>query len=360
MKKKKIASVVGARPNFVKLAPIHECLKEEIDHFIIHTGQHYDFELSEIFFKEFRLPNPSINLEVGSGPPGFQVGEAIKKIEKILTDEKFEMVVVYGDTNSTFAGAFAAARNGIKVAHVEAGLRSFDRRMPEEINRILTDNISNYLYAPTETAITNLQNENIYGEVIFTGDLSVEIINEAKELARRSDILKRLCFNNKNYILFTMHRSENTELDSSFLSIIEAFELLKDKNFIFPLHPRTKKILDSKNLFKRLELLNNVKIIPPVGYVDFINLIQNAEKIVTDSGGAQKESYLLSIPCITIRKNTEWLETVTEGWNLLVDTDKNKIVNAINDWMPRSEHKELIFGNGDTSSLIKKSILRAI
>lgn len=360
MKDMKIASIVGARPNFIKLAPVHNSINDILQHVIIHTGQHYDFELSEIFFKEFELPKPSLNLEVGSGPPGFQVGEMIKKIEKILVDNKFKMVLVYGDTNSTFAGAFAAVKNGIKVAHVESGLRSFDRRMPEEINRILTDNISNYLFASTKTAIRNLQNENIYGKVFDTGDLSVEIVKKAIRLANKSTILERLNLSPKNYILFTMHRAENTEFDSSFLSVIRAFEMLSDKKIVFPLHPRTKKILYNKNLLKRLRNCSNVIIIPPVGYIDFIQLMQNAEKTVTDSGGIQKESYLLSVPCITIRKNTEWIETVKEDWNMLVDTNTDEIVKSVKEWFPATTTQKPIFGNGNTSTIIKKILVDAI
>jgi len=357
----KIASIVGARPNFIKLAPIHKILDtDSFEHKIIHTGQHYDFELSDIFFKEFNLPEPDFNLDVGSGLPGFQVGEMIKKIEKILLNNKFDMVLVYGDTNSTFAGAFAAVKTGIKVAHIEAGLRSFDRRMPEEINRILTDNLSNYLFAPTKTAISNLKKENTFGEQFDTGDLSVEIINEAKKLAIKSNILIELHLIPKSYVLFTMHRAENTELDDSFISIIHAFETLSDVKIVFPMHPRTKNILKNKNLLQRIEKCNNVMIIPPVGYIDFINLIQNAKKIITDSGGIQKESYLLSIPCITIRKNTEWIETVTEGWNILIDTNTDKIVKYVKDWYPSNNNQKPIFGKGNTSSLIKKIIVNSL
>lgn len=360
MKNKRIASIVGARPNFVKLAPIHETIKNELDHTIIHTGQHYDFELSEIFFKEFNLPPPTINLDVGSGTPGFQVGETIMKIEKVLNDHMFDLVIVYGDTNSTFAGAFAAIRNGIRVAHVEAGLRSFDRRMPEEINRILTDSISNYLFASTKTAVKNLQTENVFGCIYDSGDLSVEIVSNARELANKSVVLNELKLEKSEYVLFTMHRAENTIMDSSFLSIIKAFELLPDKKFIFPLHPRTKNILHRKNLLNKIQNLANVQTIPPMGYIDFIKLMENAEKIVTDSGGVQKESYLLSVPCITIRKNTEWIETVKEGWNILVDTDAENIVKAVKDWFPTYKYDKSIFGGGNTSSIIRQALLDVI
>jgi UDP-N-acetylglucosamine 2-epimerase len=356
-KELKVASIVGARPNFIKLSPIHKVLDKFFHHKIIHTGQHYDYELSDIFFKEFKIPKPTFNLDIGSGLPGFQIAEMIKEIEKILLQDKFEMVLVYGDTNSTFAGAFAAVKAGFKVAHIESGLRSFDRRMPEEINRILTDNLSNYLFAPTKTAIANLKNENIFGEVFNTGDLSVEIVREAKELASQSLILKKFQLASKSYILFTMHRAENTVYDESFISIIDALRMLEKEKIVFPMHPRTRKILNEKNLYEKIEGLSNVMIIDPVGYIDFIKLMYNAKKIITDSGGIQKESYLLSIPCITIRKNTEWIETVSEGWNVLVDINTEKIVEYVKEWIPITNNQKQIFGEGNTSFLIKDIIM---
>src|SRR5438445_274886 len=198
----KIASVVGARPNFIKLAPIHKAISNVVDHTIIHTGQHYDYELSEIFFKEFNLPQPNIDLEVGSGPPGFQIGEMVKRLEKIFLESHFDLVIVYGDTNSTFAGALSAMKSGIKVAHVEAGLRSFDRHMPEEINRVLTDQLSDYLFAPTDTAIKNLEREHVVGKVVYTGDISVEIIKDAILLSSKSLIVNDLQLEYKSYLLF--------------------------------------------------------------------------------------------------------------------------------------------------------------
>lgn len=360
MKSYKAISVVGARPNFVKLKPIHNVLDNVLHHEILHTGQHYDFELSEIFFKEFNLPKPNFNLNVGSGLPGHQVGQMIKKIEKILIENKYDLVLVYGDTNSTFAGAFAATKSNIKVAHIESGLRSFDRRMPEELNRILTDNLSHYLFASTKTAKCNLEKENIFGKIFETGDLSVEIVNEAKKLAAGSRILKDLDIDHKNYVVFTMHRAENTEIDTTFLSIIKAFTSLSNVNFVFPIHPRTKKILQTKKLYQKLKDCTNVLMIPPVGYIDFIHLIKNATKIITDSGGLQKEAYLLSVPCITIRKNTEWLETVNEGWNVLTDTNPDKIVASVRDWNPNKIAQKQVFGKGNTSKVIKKIIIDEI
>lgn len=350
----KIASIVGARPNFIKLAPLHKAIKAISDHVIIHTGQHYDYEMSEIFFKEFNLPKPDFNLGIGSGTQGFQIGEMVKGLEQILLKEKFDLVIVYGDTNSTFAGALAANRSGLKTAHVESGLRSFDRRMPEEINRILTDNICDYLFAPTQTAARNLKREHVFGDIFNTGDISVEIIKETEEMS--SFILDSLSIRPKSYALFTMHRAENTNSKDSLISIIHAFEILNDIQIVFPIHPRTRKMLVENDLYDRLEKCKNVRLVQPLGYVDFIKLMQNAAKVITDSGGVQKESYLLRVPCITIRRNTEWVETVNAGWNIITDTDTKKIVRACRQWHPNKPFKP-IFGNGKTSHNIKNLII---
>lgn len=351
----KIASVVGARPNFIKLIPIHKAFNDILDHTIIHTGQHYDYELSEIFFKEFNLPKPNFDLEIGSGNSCFQIGEMIKKLEQIFLQAHFDLVLVYGDTNSTFSGALAATKCNIGVAHVEAGLRSFDRRMPEEINRILTDHLSQYLFAPTQTAVNNLNREGLSERVVYTGDISVEIIKEAVRLATKSKILDQLQLAPKSYVLFTMHRAENTVSENNLMSVLRAFEILSEIQILFPIHPRTEKVLKEKNLYKRLEKCQNVRLMKPVGYIDFIKLMQNAKKIMTDSGGIQKEAYLLSVPCVTIRKNTEWIETVEVGWNRLTDTDTGKIVQAMREWMPTQNPKPIL-GMGQTSNIIKDLI----
>ncbi|PWU79741.1 MAG: UDP-N-acetylglucosamine 2-epimerase (non-hydrolyzing) [Candidatus Nitrosopolaris wilkensis] len=368
----KIVSVVGARPNFIKLAAVHGAISSISDHSIIHTGQHYDYRLSQIFFKEFNLPKPDFNLGVGSGAPGYQMGEMLKRFQKILDrDNKFDIVLVYGDTNSTFAGAFCATRSGIKVAHVEAGLRSFDRRMPEETNRILTDHLSDYLFAPTAAALKNLKREHVTGRVIHTGDVSVEIVRHAvKKLLPSSQILRSLQLdkhhNNTNpYILMTIHRAENTSSEEGMISLIRACEILayntRDLKIIFPIHPRTANFLKHMKLYRRFKKCKNVHLINPVGYIDFIALMKNAKKIVTDSGGVQKESYLLGIPCITVRKSTEWVETVEAGGNILTDTNTHKIVKAVKDWNPPSRafsKRSVIFGNGRTSEKIKNSLMQ--
>jgi UDP-N-acetylglucosamine 2-epimerase len=362
----KIASVVGARPNFIKVAAVHGIISSFSEHIIIHTGQHYDYRLSEIFFKEFDLPKPNFELGVGSGTPGIQIGEMIKRLQRIFSkDNKFDVVLVYGDTNSTFAGALCAAKSGLKVAHIEAGLRSFDRRMPEEINRIMTDHLSDYLFAPTRTAVSNLKREHVNGRIVLSGDVSVEIVKRAvNKLVPRSHVIKDLRLNehNASYILVTIHRAENTYSKESLVSLVRACKILsnqrKDLKIVFPIHPRTANFLKRVKLYSRLERCKNVHITKPLGYIDFIALMQNAEKILTDSGGVQKESYLLGIPCITLRKNTEWVETLKARGNMLIDADSDKIVKAINDWMPPAHfNKRQIFGNGRTSEMIEHTLI---
>jgi UDP-N-acetylglucosamine 2-epimerase (non-hydrolysing) len=270
------------------------------------------------------------------------------------------MVLVYGDTNSTLAGAVASNKLNIPLGHIEAGLRSFDRRMPEETNRVIVDNISNYLFAPTTTGVNNLKIENIFGQVYNTGDLSVEIIENTILIASKSTILNVIGLDPKSYILFTMHRAENTNSINVIKSIIRSFEKIKEKKILFPIHPRTKKIIKELGLYERIQELQNVYLCNPVGYSDFIALMQNALKVVTDSGGVQKEAYLLSVPCITIRENTEWIETVNEGWNVLTGANTNKIVEHIENWQPTGEFTKTIFGNGRSSQIIVEKILESI
>jgi UDP-GlcNAc3NAcA epimerase len=351
-----IASIVGARPNFIKLAPLHNLMNgseytNKFKHIIIHTGQHYDYKLSEIFFSEFSLPKPDYNLDIGSSTPCIQIAEMIRKLEHLFHSLKIDIVLVYGDTNSTFAGGLAATKSMINVAHVESGLRSFYREMPEEINRVLTDHISNFLYSPTETAVKNLKSENIQGEVIYTGDISVEIIRAAETKINNSLILDKLKLEPKNYYLFTLHRSENTNF-KCLKSIIEIFNKIPESKIVFPIHPRTVNILDQNNLFKELQKCKNVILTDPVGYLDFVKLIKYSNKVITDSGGTQKEAYLLNTPCITIRNNTEWIETINEGWNILTGIDIEKTTNAIKNWFPQTTTQNPIFGNGRTSNII--------
>ena len=304
-----IASVVGARPNIIKMAPIHKKLINHANHVIIHTGQHYDYQMSEVFFKEFNLPEPNFNLEVGSGTANYQIGQMMLRLEKVLDRIEPDFILVYGDTNSTLAGALCARKCNIPTGHVEAGLRSFDRRMPEETNRIIADHISEDLFAPTKTAINNLKKENVHGMLFQSGDISVEIVKDALKL--KSNILSDLNLKPFSYILLTIHRAENTDCPAVLKSIVDALRTVDDMTILFPIHPRTSKILQDIGLYQSLEESKHIRLISPAGYVDFINLIKSAHKVVTDSGGVQKEAYLLGL-------HASLLERTQNGWKLLL------------------------------------------
>jgi len=352
-----VASVVGARPNFVKLGPIHKSLNNlGIEHLIVHTGQHYDYEMSEIFFNDFELPKPDIHLGVGSGSSCFQIGEIVKRLEKNLKQRHVDLVLVYGDTNSTLAGAICANKCNMKLGHIEAGLRSYDFAMPEENNRVLTDIVSNYLFAPTRNSVDNLKKERIRGKVYHTGDLSVEIIDNTKVISKKSKILEILSLKSRSYLLLTMHRAENTSSRDYFIQLLKTFESLIDYTIVFPIHPRTKKMFKTFGLLDRLLKCSNVKILLPVGYIDFIALLQNSLKVVTDSGGIQKEAYLLKVPCITMRKTTEWVETLNGQWNILTGIDNKKIVDVVKRQFPSSNYSKSAFGNGKASQIVSKLI----
>jgi UDP-GlcNAc3NAcA epimerase len=350
----KIVSIVGARPNFIKLAPIHSSLRQISEHIIIHTGQHYDYNLSKIFFSDLNIPTPDYDLEVGPGTPSKQISHMISKLDDIFTKNKFDLAIVYGDTNSTLAGAITANKSQIRLAHVESGLRSFDKNMPEEINRIITDHLSDFLFAPTDTAVNNLKRENIGGKTYNTGDTAVEIINKVK-IHNKSKILEKLKLQSNDYILLTMHRAENTNITENLLTLIHTVAKLNDYKIIFPIHPRTLSFLKKNNLLEKIDKLTNLKIIEPLGYFDFISLMKNSNKIITDSGGIQKEAFLLKVPCITIRKNTEWIETIKYGGNLLTGLDPDKIIDAVKNWSPIKSNEKFL-GNGKTSETIKEII----
>lgn len=352
----KILTVVGARPQFIKMAPVSKELeKNHIEEIVVHTGQHYDYEMNKIFFEQLNILEPHYYLEVGSGPHGYQTGEMLKKIEKVLFGQKPDMVLVYGDTNSTLAGSLAASKLHIKISHVEAGLRSFDKRMPEEINRILADHVSDLLFAPTETAVQNLYNEGVKNGVHLTGDVMYDsLLDNIKTAEGKSDILEDLGIRPKEYLLATVHRAENMDKDK-LENIIGAF-IESEEQIVFPAHPGTVKNLKSCRLYSRLQDLNRVLLIKPVGYLDMLLLEKNAKKILTDSGGIQKEAYLLEVPCITLRNSTEWVETVNDGWNVLCSSDKEKILRSIRDFQPSQEAYDSKLGDGKANEKIVKVI----
>ena len=335
----KIVSVVGARPQFVKCASVSRELRKEHTEILVHTGQHYDPEMSDVFFEELKIPKPDYHLGVGSGSHGKQTGEILVKVEEVLVKEKPDLVLVYGDTNSTLAGALAAAKLHIPVAHVEAGLRSFDRTMPEELNRVVTDHLSDMLLCPTETAVDNLRNEGITRGVYLVGDVMADVLIYNKGLAERSSrIIETLSLESQEYYVATVHRPFNTDNRNAMTTIIRTLGQA-DVPVVFPIHPRTRKFLDGYGLFSRLP--GNIRITEPLGYLDMIRLMGSAKKILTDSGGIQKEAYMLGVPCVTLRENTEWVETLHDEWNVLTGSDEEKILAAIKAPRPTLPQRDL-------------------
>jgi UDP-N-acetylglucosamine 2-epimerase len=346
----KIVSIVGVRPQFIKASVVSKELRKKYEEILIHTGQHYDYEMNQIFFEELKIPKPNYYLGIGSGSHGFQTGEMLKKIEEILIAENPDLVLTYGDTNSTLAGALAASKLHITNVHVESGLRSFDKSMPEEINRILTDHCSDCLLCPTENAVKNLKKEGITENVYLTGDVMVDSLISNKKLAeRKSEILDKLELKSKEYSVSTIHRASNTDNEDKLKNIIAAlFEL--NGTIVFPLHPRTEKYLRKYGLYKKLEA--SVKLVKPLGFFDFIKLMTHAKMIFTDSGGIQKEAYILKVPCITLRENTEWIETVEDEWNVLVGSKKDKILEMAKNFHPSPKTHKNRFGDGSASEKI--------
>ena len=349
----KITSIVGARPQFIKSAPVSMAIRRAgLNEYIVHTGQHYDYGMSNIFFEELNIPEPDINLGIGSGTHAFQTGQMLIEIETILLSQQPDCVLVYGDTNSTFAGALAAAKLQIPIAHVEAGLRSYNRAMPEEHNRILTDHCADLLFCPTKASVQNLVREGITQNVFMVGDTMVDAVLKFAEIAwDRSKILAQLELTPKHYILATVHRAYNTDEPSKLNDIISAFREIAD-TIVFPAHPRTRVALQNHNIL----LPKNVMMVDPVGYLDMIVLEKNSRLILTDSGGIQKEAYFFAVPCITLRSETEWIETIQSGWNLLGGTDPNLITSLVRDHIWPDKLPEPVFGNGHAAERIVTEI----
>ena len=393
----KIATIVGARPQFIKAAVVGRAIqisnkKKKIQEILVHTGQHYDYLMDKVFFEELEIPHPNYHLGVGSGSHGKQTGIMLERIEAVLQKEKPGVVIVHGDTNSTLAGALAAAKLNIPVAHVEAGLRSYNRRMPEEINRLLTDHLSTFLFCPTAQAVQNLLKEGIRdgkGKIVKNvGDVMYDsILYYSKIAEKRSTVLQDLNLTPEdsnsslrhaprrvhgspephmvqgelrtlNYYLVTIHRAENTDDPKRLKSILKALnEIGKEAPVILPLHPRTKRVMKIGNL----SLDNHrVKLIEPVSYLNMLTLEKHARAILTDSGGVQKEAYWLGIPCITLRDETEWVETVKSGWNVLVGAETKRIIEEVHEAMreilPRKAPNA--FGNGNAGGKIVDSLIK--
>lgn len=342
----KIATVIGARPQFIKAAPVSRALASSHQEIIIHTGQHYDQNMSEVFFEQLQVPRPRYNLGIGSGSHGSQTGAMLAAIEEIIIQEKPELVLVYGDTNSTLAGALAAAKLHFPVAHVEAGIRSFNRTMPEELNRVLTDNLADLLFCPTQTAVTNLTGAGITKGVFLTGDVMYDSLLFFLQRANYNK-LQELQVSQGKYFLATIHRPQNTDEFEALKAIIAVLNQL-EVPIVFPLHPRTRGFLEKFSLMSSIQ--GNVKLIDPVGYLDMLALMEQAALILTDSGGIQKEAYLLGVPCITLRRDTEWPETVEAGWNTLTGVNIDEILEAVGK-RPHGQ-RQPIFGDGKAASKI--------
>ena len=386
----KIVTIVGARPQFIKAAAIRRAIrkinersqarlygKSRIQEILVHTGQHYDYMMDKVFFEELKLPRPDYHLGVGSGSHGKQTGKMLERIEMVLQKERPERVLVYGDTNSTLAGALAAAKLKIPVAHVEAGLRSFNRAMPEEVNRLLTDHLSTFLFCPTDQAVRNLLKEGIKDGgtriVKNVGDVMYDsILYYSKIAKRRSAILEELglytsnsvrnadlhSLRTPNYYLATLHRAENTDDPKKLKSIFRALnEIGKKTPVVLPLHPRTKKMIRAYHLFSEFK---SIKFIEPVSYLDMLKLGKNAKAILTDSGGVQKEAYWFGVPCLTLREETEWVETIESGWNALVGTSVERIMKEADHAGGRRRYlkRNRIFGDGKASQKIVQILMR--
>jgi len=378
--KMKIVTIIGARPQFIKAAPVSRAIAEHnrLTEVIVHTGQHFDADMSDVFFRELNIPKPDYNLGINSASHGAMTGRMLEKIEEILIREKPDYVLVYGDTNSTLAGALAAVKLHIPIAHVEAGLRSFNREMPEEHNRVLTDHCADILFCPTETAVNNLRNEgfaDIVNDgkmleeelfekelsalsfelsplVVNVGDTMYDAVLQFSEIARRqSTILEDLGIKSKEYLLATVHRPYNADVPENLQNILSAFIEINEP-IIFPVHPRTKQCL----INSKLSIQNSkLRCIPPVGYLEMLMLEQNAKAILTDSGGMQKEAYWFGVPCITLRDETEWVETVEAGWNVVVGADRKKIVDAVRCFKTDKPRPEL-YGNGRAAEKIVEGL----
>ena len=342
----KVVTIVGARPQFIKAAAVSRVLRDRHEETLVHTGQHYDYEMSGVFFDGLELPSPDLNLGVGSGSHGSQTGEMLKGIEGVLLSVRPDALLVYGDTNSTLAGALAASKLSVPVAHVEAGLRSFNRRMPEEINRVVTDHLSHALLCPSATAVNNLAAEGLTTNVHMVGDVMLDVLNWARRRASTEapPILERLGLRVGHYVLATVHRSENTDTNQRLTDILAAFNAM-DEPVVFPVHPRTRKVISEAGAV----LKPHVRLIDPVGYLDMVALSGSARLILTDSGGLQKEAYWLGVPCVTLRDETEWVETVDAGWNVLVGSDAEQIVAAARTFTPPGQRPTL-YGDGAAAS----------
>lgn len=380
----KIITILGARPQFIKAAAVSRAIfdynatindpRSSINEIVVHTGQHFDANMSDVFFAELGMEKPAYHLAIHGGSHGDMTGRMLIEIEKVLLAEKPDCVLVYGDTNSTLAGALAAAKLHIPVAHVEAGLRSFNMRMPEEVNRILTDRISTLLFCPTETAVENLHREGFksLGDpqptmndplVLNTGDVMYDVARYyAEKVSAEGGIMKKLGLSPKEYVLATIHRAENTDHPDRLNNIFAALiALSKEIPVVLPLHPRTRKILESANSHSAIQDTPSLILTDPVGYLDMVQLEKYAALIATDSGGVQKEAFFYQVPCVTLRDETEWVELVESGWNRLAPPlDKDSVLSALRAGMVSKGKKVAPYGRGDASKKIVGWLVKAL
>lgn len=349
----KVLTIVGARPQFIKVWPVQRALERAgVREHLVHTGQHYDDQLSRVFFDEMGIRPPQLNLEIGSGGHGEQTGRMLVALEGVIAAERPDWVLVYGDTNTTLAGALAACKLGVPVAHVEAGLRSFNRAMPEEHNRVLTDHCADLLLAPSETAMGHLRREGLERRAHLVGDVMFDAVLHFAEVARvRSCILADLSLAEGGYYLATIHRPYNTDEPDRLRALLAELDAL-DAPVILPLHPRTRGRLQAQGMDVAADL-RQVRIVPPAGYLDMLRLEQGARGVLTDSGGVQKEAFFFGVPCFTLRPETEWVETVDSGWNTLVDTRSVRLADAVHGW-ERPAGRPSPFGDGDAASRIAR------
>jgi UDP-GlcNAc3NAcA epimerase len=347
----RIITVVGNRPQFIKAAAVSQRLRERADEVLVHTGQHYDDALSRVFFDELGLPRPEHRLELGGGSNTAQTARMLAALAPLLAEERADAVLVYGDTNSTLAGALAGAQAGIPVAHVEAGMRSYDRTMPEELNRVLSDHAASLLLCSSEAAAETLRSEQVAGEVVVVGDVMVDVFGL---LAPRADgaILERLGVDRGDYLLVTAHRAGNVDDPARLHALVDLLRALPAP-VVLPLHPRTRARLEEARLS-----LDGVIVAPPLGYLEFTALLAGARRVLTDSGGVQKEAYLAGVPCITLRSTTEWRETIEAGWNVLVDLDSDKALAALEREPPAD--RPPLYGDGRAGERVVDALLRSL
>jgi len=347
----RILTVIGNRPQFVKAAAVSRRLRQSHEELIVHTGQHYDDELSKVFFEELGVPAPARELHAGGGSNTEQTARILGLLETVVSEVEPDLVLVYGDTNSTLAGALAAAQAGVPAGHVEAGMRSFDRTMPEELNRVLTDHASDLLLCSTAIAVENLHRENVAGDVHLVGDVMADVSLTFRGIAQeRSSALADLGLAPGEYLLATAHRAGNVDDPERLERLVALLEALP-RTCVLPLHPRTSARLDATGLRKRLERAEHLTLTPPLGYLDFMALEMHARAILTDSGGVQKEAYLLGVPCVTLRENTEWVETVESGWNTLVGLDTAAALAALQRPPPSGE-RQVLYGGGHAAERV--------